>query len=358
VHDADTIAALLDKIGAQISFSYDAGSVTFSARSLKKDSQQVIDLLAEQLMKPSFDKDEFEKLRKQKLAQARQMRDDTSTQASIAFRRAVFPAGHPQYRLTVEERLAALEKMTVADVSAFHAKSLGPDHSTLVIVGDVEPSAVQASVASAFADWKGGRALLAIPSAKMNQEPVELTSIVPGKQSVNVILGVSTGLRYVDADYLPLEVATNVLGRGFTSRLVGAVRDTEGLTYGIAAGLAGSGKLDHAWAVNATFAPSLLAQGLASTRRELAKWHRDGITADELEYRKSSLAGAHRVSMATSRGLASMILNTVRRGLELTWIDEYPNKVAALTLPQVNGVIKKYVDPEKLVTVRAGSLEE
>jgi zinc protease len=136
------------------------------------------------------------------------------------------------------------------------------------------------------------------------------------------------------------------------------VRDTEGLTYGIAAGLTGSGQLDQAWAVNATFAPSLLKQGLTSARRELASWHRDGITADELDYRKSSLAGAHRVSMATSRGLASMILNTVRRGLDVTWIDEYPNKVAALTLDDVNGAIKKYVDPEKMVTVRAGSLGE
>jgi zinc protease len=62
--------------------------------------------------------------------------------------------------------------------------------------------------------------------------------------------------------------------------------------------------------------------------------------------------------MATSRGLASMILNTVRRGLDVTWIDEYPNKVAALTLEDVNGAIKKYVDPEKMVTVRAGSLGE
>jgi zinc protease len=312
--------------------------------------------LAEQLSKPSFPPEEFEKLKKQKLAQAQQMREDTTTQASIAFRRAIFPAGNPQYRLTAEERIAALQKVTVADVRAFHAQHFGPDHCTMVIVGDVEPTAVQANVAIAFADWKGGRPLPEIPRPTTSKSAAELTTRIPGKQSVSVILGAPSGLRYADADYLPLAVATNVLGTGFTSRLVGMVRDTEGLTYGIAAGLTGSGQLEHAWAVNATFAPSLLEQGLTSTRRELAKWHREGINEDELDYRKSSLAGSHRVSMATTSGLAEMILNTVRRGLELTWIDEYPQKVAALTLEQTNSVIKKYLDPDKLVTVRAGTL--
>src|SRR6185436_3923588 len=104
------------------------------------------------------------------------------------------------------------------------------------------------------------------------------------------------------------------------------------------------------------FAPSLLTQGLNSTRRELVKWHRDGITAAELDYRKSALAGAHRVSLATSGGLAETILDTIRRGLDLTWIDDYPKKVAALKLDQTNNAIRKYVHPNKLVTTRAGTI--
>jgi len=146
-----------------------------------------------------------------------------------------------------------------------------------------------------------------------------------------------------------------VLGRGFTSRLLSTVRDTEGLTYGIGAELVGSGKLDQAWVISATYAPSLVKQGLASTNRELTKWHREGITEAELDYRKSALAGAHRVSLATSGGMAAVILSTVNHGLELNWIDDYPRKVAELSLKQVNGTIKRYVDPDKFVVVRAGT---
>lgn len=357
-HDADTIAALLDKVGAQIGFSYDAGNIRFAARCLKKDSAQVIDLLAEQMREPTFPDDEFEKLRTQKLAEAQQMKEDTEIQASIAFRRAVFPAGNPQYRLTSEERIAALKKMSVDDLREFHKKYFGPEYATMVVVGDVEPGRIQGEVKSAFADWSGGVALPNPPVAKALDAAKQLKVDIPGKESVNVIMGQPTGLRYADADFLPLSVGTSVLGRGFTSRLLSTVRDTEGLTYGIDAELTGSGKLDQAWVIAATFNPSLLSRGLSSTDRELAKWHRDGITDAELDYRKSALAGAHRVALATSGGLAEIILNTVRRGLELSWIDEYPKRVAGLSLKQVNGAIRKYVDPGKLVLVEAGTLDK
>jgi zinc protease len=356
-HDAEAIATLLDQVGAQIGFSYEAGDVVFAARCLKKDSSLVIGLLAEQLSKPSFADDEFEKLRKQKLAEAQQLKEDTDSQALIAFRRAVFPAGHPQYRLTPEERIAALQKVTVGDVKAFHANYFGPKYCTLVVVGDVTAARIQVEVASAFADWKGGRPLPEAPAPIAIKESKELSINVPGKESVSVILGAPSGLRYADPDRLPLAVATSALGHGFTSRLLSTVRDTEGLTYGIGAQLIGSGQLEQAWMVDATFAPSLLKQGLASTRRELEKWHRDGITAAELDYRKSALTGAHRVSLATSNGLAEMILNTVRRGLELSWIDDYPKKVEALTLEQVNSVVRRRVDPDKLVLAEAGTIE-
>jgi zinc protease len=52
-----------------------------------------------------------------------------------------------------------------------------------------------------------------------------------------------------------------------------------------------------------------------------------------------------------------VILNTIRRGLELSWIDEYPTKVAALSLKQVNDAIQRYVAPEKFVLVRAGTFK-
>ena len=53
------------------------------------------------------------------------------------------------------------------------------------------------------------------------------------KTSVSVQLGQPTGLSAGDPDWLALRVANDMLGNGFTSRLIGNVRDREGLTYHI-----------------------------------------------------------------------------------------------------------------------------
>lgn len=357
-HDANTIAAKLDQVGARISFQSDATSIRFSARCLKQDAPLVISLLAEQLREPSFPAEEFEKLRVQKLAEAEQLRESTDAMAALAFAHAAYPKGHPSYRRTPEEIIESVKNAKLDDVKAFHAKWFGPAEAKMVVVGDVDAKQLHAEIEIAFAGWKGGQPLPKIAAAKAGEKQEKVVVNIPGKRSVSVAIGLPSGLRYTDADHLPLAVATSVLGDGFTSRLIGKVRDTEGLTYGIGAVLSGGGTYDRGWSIRATFAPALLDKGLASTNRELTKWYKEGITAEELEYRKNALAGEHQIRLATSAGMASAILDAVERGLTPAWIDDYPTKLAALTLDEVNAAIRRHVDPNKMVIVTAGTFDE
>jgi zinc protease len=54
--------------------------------------------------------------------------------------------------------------------------------------------------------------------------------------------------------------------------------------------------------------------------------------------------------------MAGTILTTLNRDLELSFIDQYPGRVAALTTAQVNAAIKKHLDPDKMVLVKAGTV--
>jgi zinc protease len=137
---------------------------------------------------------------------------------------------------------------------------------------------------------------------------------------------------------------------------MGTVRDKEGLTYGIGANMADDTFNDGDWRIQATFAPSLLDRGLASTQRELQKWWQDGVSAEELKAKKTDMIGSFSVSLATTGGMAGALLRTVQRGYPLSWIDDYSKSVDAVTLAEVNSAIKRYVDPQKLVMVKAGSI--
>ncbi len=354
--DKFAIAQKLDAVGAELTFSVDSTMVVFSGKCLRKDVPLVIGLLAEQLRSPAFSEEEFAKLKKQIAGGLKRALESTSYRASQTFSEAIYPPGHPNYTPSTEAFLAALDTATIADLRAFHAKYYGPADFTVVAVGDLDIDGLKTEIAKTFAGWTGGVAKTVYSKATPTDADRDQGVFMPDKPNVSVIIGQTTGLKYTDADTIPLRVATTVLGSGFTGRLMATVRDKEGLTYGIGSRLANDTFADGDWRIIANFAPALLEQGLASTRRELKLWYEQGVTAAELARTKTNLSGSFKVSLATTDGLASALLAAVHRGYDPTWLDEYPQKLDAVTLAEVNAVIKKRLNPENMVLIKAGTM--
>jgi zinc protease len=356
-HDKFALAALLEQAGATISFRTGSHTLSFAAKCLRKDLPLVLGLLAEQLRTPRFDPEEFGKLKKQLAGRYRRAMEDTDFRASRAFARAIFPVDHPNRGPEDEKYLADIEATTLEQVKAFHAANYGPAAARLVAVGDIDDAAIDRALTEAFAGWQGGKP---IPSARKAPLPTGARTVrvnMPGKTSVSIVIGQPSGLRYNDPDYQALNMGTSVLGSGFFSaRLLDIIRNREGLTYGIVAQLGSDTYTDGAWAIEGTFAPELLERGLASTLRELKRFHEEGLSAEELKTFKVTLTGSYKVQLATTDGLAATLLNALQRGYGPEWVDEYPRRLQALTLEEVNGAIKKFVDPGKMVTVLAGTL--
>ena len=354
--DKFAIAKQLDDVGAEISFGVGQQSLEIRAKCLKKDLPLVLRLIAAELKEPALLAGEFTKARQQFIGTLQESMHNTEERAQEAFARAIFPAGHPNRPHSLEEFLAAAKSATLEQAKAFHARYYGPAHLTLVLAGDVPAAEAQAEVAKDFAGWTGGQDYLYAAKPATSPGPAAVVVPLKDKPSVSVILGQPTGLRYRDPDALPLRVGTAVLGRGFTGRLMRIVRDKEGLTYNIDAEVTEDSTADGAWDISASFAPALLEKGLASTRSVLATWWQDGVTEDELAVRKQGILGTYLVGLATTRGIASIILTTVQRGYGVDWLDTYPQMIQALTRDQVNTAIRTHLDPSTMVLVEAGSV--
>jgi zinc protease len=354
--DKFAIAAELDNVGAEIAFSVGTQSLEIRAKCLKKDLPLVLGLIAAELRTPALQPAEFDKAKQQFAGALQGSLQNTEARADEAFGRAIFPEGHPNRPYPVADYLSAAQSATLEEVKAFHAKYYGPAHMTLVLVGDVPVAEAQAEIAKDFAGWTGGEDYIRAAKPAVAHGPRVLPVVLNDKPSVSVILGQATGLRYQDPGALALRVGTAVLGRGFTGRLMGTVRDKEGLTYNISAALGEDSIADGTWDISASFAPELLDKGIAATRRELDKWWKDGVTETELTQHKQGIVGSYLVSLSTTGGLAGAIVAAVQRGYDLNWLDQYPEAVNALTLEQVNGAIKTHLNPSTMVLVKAGSL--
>jgi zinc protease len=355
-HDALALAQALEDVGATIQFQAGADNVDFSAKCLRPDLPRVLGLLAEQLRRPAFAPEEFAKLKHQLAGAYREQMGQTNFRANQALARALFPPGHPNRPPSDETYLADLARTTLDEVRAFHAAHYGPKGLVCVAVGDLGPD-LASRVAGAFGGWSGGsERRAAAPAPALTAGRIERIAM-PGKSSVSVVIGRPTGLRFNAPDRLALNLATEIFGGGyFSSRLLATVRNQEGLTYGIFARLADDTYADGDWRIAATFAPELLPRGLAATQRELMRLCRTGVSAGEVALFQTAVAGSYELSLGTSAGLAREIRLTVERGLPLSWLDDYPAALAALTPAQVNAAIHRYLDAKNVVTVLAGTL--
>jgi zinc protease len=354
--DKFAIADQLDNVGAEIAFSVGTQSLEVRAKCLKKDLPLVIGLIAAELRTPALQLPEFNKAKQQFVGALEASAQNTEARAQEAFGRAIFPQGHPNRPHTVSDYEAAAQAATLDELRDFHAKYYGPAHMTLVVVGDVDAPETQTEIGKAFSGWTGGQDFVrpATPAALTAVRDVSVP--LADKPSVSVIIGQPTGLRYKDPDALALHVGTAIFGRGFTGRLMGIVRDKEGLTYNISAAVSEDSIVDGSWAISASFAPALLEKGLASTRRELDQWWRNGVTDQELAARKQGLVGGYLVGLSTTAGLANAILTDVQRGYGVSRLEQFPEAVNALTRDQVNSAIKNHLNPSVMVLVKAGSV--
>lgn len=355
--DKFAVAELLEQAGATLGFGTTTHTLNFNAKCLRKDLPLVLGLIAEQLRTPRFDPEEFAKLKKQIAGRYKRAMEDTDFRAERAFERAIFPDRHPNRPPADERYLADIESATLDQLKAFHAANYGPAVACFVAVGDVDDAAIDSALRESFAGWQGGKPLPSAPKAPAVTTARTQKVNMPGKTSVSLFIGQPSGLRYADRDYQALNMATSVLGSGFFSaRLLDIIRNREGLTYGIGSRLASDTYADGSWYIKATFAPELLEKGTASTLRELHRFHAQGLTAAELETFKVTLTGSYKVALSTTGGLAGTIMNAIQRGAGPEWVDEFPRRLQSLTLQEVNAAIKKFLNPETMVTVMAGTL--
>ncbi|UCD38960.1 MAG: insulinase family protein [Fidelibacterota bacterium] len=360
--DQFAVSGLLESVGAQISFNSDDYRLNFSARCLKENVPLVVELLAEQLREPAFNKQNLTTLQKRIVGNLRRRGENTDYRARVRFSQISYPANHPNFVPPLDKQIGDVESITASELRGFHSRHLGLGSMIIVATGDLDRTGLEQSLHQHFSGWQMvnlERPSLDDRRGYRNQQHQEEIVTMRDKTSVDLVSGLVVGIDREHPDYLPLSMGTYILGGNFSARLMATVRDKEGLTYGLGSSLGGAdnGK-DGYWTTQATFAPGLLEQGRTSILAQLEKWVKHGVTAEELEVKKTTLVGNYKVGLATTSGMAATLLDILERGKDCTYIDEYVDEINALVLDEINTAISKYILLDNLTTVAAGSIDQ
>jgi len=361
-HTKEEIREMLESLGAHVEFTIDTYRVRFSVHCLKKDAGKVLELLAEQLRQPRFSARDLAVVKKRIAATLEESKEETRTQAQIRLLQTLYPKNHPNYRYDPATAILLVQKTTRADIVRFHKEAYGLGNMLICVAGDVDARQLGTYLKKAFGGWKKSP-LAFFPTTLRSRTLGSQEDVIPipDKTSVDVYTGGGTGIDSKHPSYHALAMGLNILGGGgiFLSRLMKIVREKKGLTYGIRAGLAGSGNAaDGYWFIWGTFAPTLLAKGKEALMLELTTLVKKGISAEELVTHKQAITGAYWVNLGSAQAMAAALLVNAEEDRPVDYLDEYPSIINKLSLQEVDDAIKKYLNLNSVVTVSAGTIEQ
>jgi len=95
--------------------------------------------------------------------------------------------------------------------------------------------------------------------------------------------------------------------------------------------------------------------GAVATVDELGKFLESGLTDKELAEEKSSRIGRFKVDLGSNAGIAQALDAAVYYGFGISYLDEFPSRVAEVTRESADAAFARHVRPEDLTIVSAGT---
>lgn len=351
----------LERWGASIGFYGGWGTVSFSGSVLTEHVGRYMDVVGELLLKPTFPSKAFGVIVDREIAELDEILDDTDAMSTLTIRKTLYPQHHPNTALTVPERKECLTSMTRKMVRNHHEAWRGLHDLTVVMVGDIDHKKAVKAVRLWLKERSMSKKFIerplpgSIETVKVRKTPITIP--VAGKINTTIDLAKAVPVRLLSNEYIPFRIATDMLGGGMTAHLMQTIRERDGLTYGIYSYR--SGFTDNAtgfWGVSGNFAPSNAERAQKAIIKEMKRFLAVGLTDEAIEKRKEEIANSYTVSLSTNRGIATDLLEDLMLGRDVAYIDRYPEMVLATPNDEIRRVAKKYLNPENMLLVIAGSV--
>ncbi len=341
--DSQGFAAARDGLAASFQFSSNADGISVSARFLTENRDQAVALLTDALTKPRFDQDAIDRVRGQVLSG---IDSDAKDPSSIAARlESARQFGTHPYGTDDSGTAGSVNALSRDDILAAHAGALARDRVTIAAAGDITPDQLGVILDQILGALPPTGALLPT-RATLTEKGGMTVSDFPSPQSV-VLFG-HGGIRVDDPDFMAASVVNEIFGGDrFTARLMTEVRDKRGLTYGIGTGLA---SMQYGELLSGQFqaANEKVADAIKVVTDEWAKIATGDITQGELDATKTYMIGAYPLRFDGNGKIAAILVGMQVNGFPIDYPKTRNDKLAAITLDDVNRVAKRLFKPENL----------
>jgi zinc protease len=353
----------MDRLKAQIRVSGGVNNATINIQTTEENLAGALKLAAEVLKEPSFPEAEFEQVKKQAVAGVEQGKSDPQPLALQALGRtmnSIYPRGDVRYAGTSDEDIADLNKVTLDDVKKFYQQFYGVSEGEFTVVGQFDKDAVLKEAEELLGNWKASMKYGRILTSYHKVAPANQKIETPDKENSIAIAAELVKMTDEDTDYPAMIMANYMLGAGgLSARLPDRIRNKEGLSYSVGTQFSAPIKDDGGeFLAFAISNPQNAPKVEVSMKDEITKTEQNGFNADELAAAKKAWLQERVLHRSQDVSLAGLLASNERWGRNMQFDQELDNKVAALTPEQVTAALRKAIDLEALVYIKAGDFKK
>lgn len=339
-----TIADEIGQMGADFDVSVADDYTVVSASSLSFSKEKLLNLFSEVLLQPAFSKTEISRLKENTTARIKKQVDHPSYFASQAFSSFLYE-NHP-YALPPVGTVKSVRSIRQKDINRFYLRHYRPDNATLAVVGHFGEE-IRELLEKGFSTWKPGKnSELQFPEFPPIEGKMIRLVHKSGLSQSQIRLGFK-GIKRKNKDYLALRLANTILGGAFASRLSDHVRKKLGLTYGISSSFLA--KKDNGPFTISTFSRNeKVGEAISETIKIVDEFYKKGVSAEEVKQAKGLMMGQFPRAIETAEKLAFNLLVMRFYGVEDSYLSDFIDNVEAMSVAEVNRVIRKYFNPENI----------
>ncbi len=344
------IAEALQAIGGDYSAGASDDAVNIRASALASHAAQLLALVADIALHPSFPANEVTLAKANALQRLKVLESDPHWQAGRTFSHAAY-GDHPYSRDSLTE--ASVQAASPDALRALHDARFRPDRALLVIVGRIGADEAFKLAEQQFGGWKaGGKPLADTAPAPRTVAPQRLLVPRAGAVQSNIRYG-RPAVPANDPDYIPLIVANTILGGGFTSRITQDIREDKGYSYSPR-----SGFIAHRAGGSAAATADVRNEVTGATLAELAKLYASmasqPASTEELTGAKRLVGGIYLLRNQVQDALTATLANYWVDGLPPSFLGSYVAEANKVTAQQVQAMGRKYFDPKDQSIVIVG----
>jgi len=348
---ADQMNDSVDFIGGAMGAG--AGTdLTFVNMVVMKDSFDTgLKMLSDMARQPAFDGAEIERQRQQMLSGLKVSAEDPGYIANSVFDRLVY--GFHPYGMPDNGTSETLGGLTRDDLIEFHTRFFMPNNAILAIVGDVTAPEAFAAAKKVFGDWQ--KRDLPAQTFVGPPDPTRRVIVVNKPDAVQTEVRVGhIGIPRTHPDYMAVNLAIRILGGEGSNRLHQVLRTERGLTYGAQANM-DTLKESGDFEAETNTRSEATGEVLRLIVDEFWRLQRERVGDRELDGAKAYLTGSFPLTIETPEAIAMQVVNALFYGLPLQELQNFRERVNAVTPDDIQRVAKALLRPDRLSVVLVGN---